>query len=100
MSVPATLCCASCSLRCLLGRCFFHGFSVPLLPPWCQEPSQPGTRVLQERWVRLTGSLHFPHRRLILAISSEDKALPVYRAPSSKGISHLALSLRGLRIRH
>jgi adenylate cyclase len=35
---------------------------------------------------RLTGSLHFPHRQLILAISSEAKALPGYRAPSSKGI--------------
>ena len=23
-----------------LGRCFFYGFSVPLLPPWCQQPSQ------------------------------------------------------------
>jgi TolB-like protein/tetratricopeptide (TPR) repeat protein len=34
----------------------------------------------------LIGSLHFPHRQLILAISSQAKALPGYRGPSSKGI--------------
>jgi TolB-like protein/Tfp pilus assembly protein PilF len=34
----------------------------------------------------LTGSLHFPHLQLILAISSKAKALPGYRGLSSKGI--------------
>jgi TolB-like protein len=34
----------------------------------------------------LTGSLHFPHRQLILAISSQPKALPSYRGLSSRGI--------------
>jgi len=38
------------------------------------------------RRARLTGSLHFPHRQLILAISSQPKALPGYRGLSSKGI--------------
>src|SRR6516225_12369038 len=55
MSVPATLCRASRSLRCLLGR-------------------STGTRVSRDWRARLTGSLHFPHRRLILAISSPAKA--------------------------
>src|SRR6516164_192233 len=55
MSVPATLCRASRSLRCLLGR-------------------STGTKVPRDRRARLTGSLHFPHRRLILAISSPAKA--------------------------
>lgn len=50
------------------------------------------TRVLQERRVRLTGSSHFPHRQLILTISSEAKALPGYRA-LIQGDRHLALSL-------
>jgi|EndMetStandDraft_4_1072995.scaffolds.fasta_scaffold67363_2 TolB-like protein len=36
--------------------------------------------------VRLTGSLHFPHLQLILATSSQAKALPGYRGLSSKGI--------------
>src|SRR6516164_1314144 len=45
-----------------------------------------GTRVPRERRVRLTGSLHFPHRQLILAICSDVKALPGYRGLSSKGI--------------
>jgi hypothetical protein len=36
--------------------------------------------------VRLTGSLHFPHLQLILASSSQAKALPGYRGLSSKGI--------------
>src|SRR5262252_462051 len=45
-----------------------------------------GTRVPRERRARLTGSLHFPHRELILAISSQAKALPGYRGLSSKGI--------------
>ena len=45
-----------------------------------------GTRVPRERRVCLTGSLHFPHLQLILAISSQAKALPGYRGLSSKGI--------------
>jgi DNA-binding response OmpR family regulator len=45
-----------------------------------------GTRVPRERPVCLTGSLHFPHLQLILAISSQAKALPGYRGLSSKGI--------------
>ena len=36
--------------------------------------------------VRLTGGLHFPHLQLILATSSQAKALPGYRGLSSKGI--------------
>jgi len=36
--------------------------------------------------VRLTGSLHFPHLQLILATSSQAKALPGYRGLSSKGV--------------
>ena len=36
--------------------------------------------------MRLTGSLHFPHLQLILATSSQAKALPGYRGLSSKGI--------------
>ena len=43
-------------------------------------------RVPRYRRARLTGSLHFPHRQLILAISSQPKALPGYRGLSSKGI--------------
>src|SRR6267378_374146 len=35
-----------------------------------------GTRVPRERRVCLTGILHFPHLQLILAISSQAKALP------------------------
>jgi len=42
-------------LRCLLGR-------------------STGTRVPRDRRARLTGSLHFPHRQLILAMYSEAKA--------------------------
>jgi hypothetical protein len=57
-----------------------------------------GTRVPRDRRARLTGSLHFPHRQLILAIASEAKALPGHRGLSSKGDSYLALSLRGVRI--
>jgi adenylate cyclase len=34
----------------------------------------------------LTGSLHFPHRQLILATSSEAKGCPVIGGPLSKGI--------------
>src|SRR5712664_670531 len=45
-----------------------------------------GTRVPRERRVCLTGILHFPHLQLILAISSQAKALPGYRGLSSKGI--------------
>jgi hypothetical protein len=45
-----------------------------------------GTRVPRERRVCLTGILHFPHLQLILAISSQTKALPGYRGLSSKGI--------------
>src|SRR5262249_16344264 len=58
------------------------------------------TRVPRDRWARLTGSLHFPHRQLILAISSEAKALRGYWETLIQGDSHLALSLRGVRIRH
>src|SRR5215471_13441782 len=72
MSVPATSCRASCSLRCLLGRCF-----------------STGTRVPRYRRARLTGSLHFPHRQLILAISNQPKALPGYRGLASRGIRML-----------
>jgi len=45
-----------------------------------------GTRVPRERRVCLTGILHFPHLQLILAISSQAKALPGYRGLSSKRI--------------
>src|SRR5882724_8199181 len=48
-----------------------------------------GTRVPRERRVCLTGILHFPHLQLILAISSQAKALPGYRGLSSKGIGSL-----------
>ena len=37
----------------------------------------------------MTGSLHFSHRQLILAISSEAEALPGIGGPSSKGIGTL-----------
>jgi TolB-like protein/Flp pilus assembly protein TadD len=37
----------------------------------------------------LTGSLHFPHRQLIVAISSEAQAPPGYRGPHSKRIRTL-----------
>src|SRR6516165_5495662 len=50
MSVPATLCRASCALRCLLGRCFFHR---------------------QEGAASSAGTLD---RQLILAMPSEAKA--------------------------
>jgi TolB-like protein/Flp pilus assembly protein TadD len=42
--------------------------------------------VPRERRVCLTGGLHFPHLQLILAISSQPKALPNYRVLSCKGI--------------
>jgi TolB-like protein/Flp pilus assembly protein TadD len=45
-----------------------------------------GTKVPRDQRARLTGRLHFPHRQLILAISSQPKALPGYRGLSSKGI--------------
>ena len=48
-----------------------------------------GTRVPRERRVCLTGGLHFPHLQLILAISSQPKALPGYRGLSSRGIRTL-----------
>jgi hypothetical protein len=35
-----------------------------------------GTKVPRDQRARLTGRLHFPHRRLILAISSEAAAPP------------------------
>ena len=45
-----------------------------------------GTRVPRKRRVCLTGILHFPHLQLILAVSSQAKAIPGYRGLSSKGI--------------
>ena len=48
-----------------------------------------GPRVPRERRICLTDSLHFPHLQLILAMSSQAKALPGYRGLSSKGVRSL-----------
>src|SRR5690349_12627836 len=43
---------------------------------------------------RLTGRLHFPYRRLILALLGEAKTLPGHGSPHPMGFASCAISLR------
>src|SRR6476619_3732347 len=54
----------------------------------------PDGRVPRDWRGRLTGSLHCPNRRLILAIFGEAKALPGYGSPHPTGFASCAISSR------
>src|SRR6266404_4314469 len=77
MSVPATLCRASSSCEVPLGRCFFHGLSVPLLPPWCQEPSQPARGCRESGGYARPASYIFLTCSLFLRFPARPKRYPV-----------------------
>src|SRR5258705_966326 len=75
---------------CCTIDCAHRGIS------WCCSTH---TRVPRRDRARLTFGLHFPHRPLILGAPSGAEAPPNDRRAHPRD-SQLALSLRGVRIRH